>query len=187
MKKIIIALVCLIGLLGCEQAKDDRHVTIETNHGNIVVELNREKAPISVANFLSYIDEGFYTDTIFHRVIANFMIQGGGYTTELKKKSGKQPIKNEAENGLKNLRGTIAMARTSAVNSATNEFFINHADNGFLDHNVQGFGYAVFGKVVAGMDVVDAIAAEKTVNKNFVFANYPEKQVIIKKIVRGKP
>ena len=114
------------------------------------------------------------------------MIQGGGYSIDLKKKTGHEPIKNEASNGLKNVRGTIAMARTSAVDSATSEFFINHADSSFLDHKVRDYGYAVFGKVVAGMDVVDKIAAGKTMRKNYVFANLPVEKVVIKQAVRGK-
>lgn len=162
------------------------YVTLETNLGSIVFELDDEKAPISVANFLSYVDEGFYNQTVFHRVIPKFMIQGGGYSTDLKKKTGHAAIKNEANNGLKNKRGTVAMARTSAVDSATSEFFINHADNSFLDNGARDFGYAVFGKVVAGMDVVDAIAAGKTKKKNYVFANLPVKEVIIENAVRGK-
>ncbi len=163
------------------------YVTLETNRGNITLQLDDEKAPITVANFLSYIDEGFYNQTVFHRVIPNFMIQGGGFTTDLKKKTGRAPIKNEADNGLKNLRGTIAMARTSVVDSATSEFFINHVDNRMLDHKVRDYGYAVFGKVIAGMDVVDNIAATKTIRKNALFVNLPESEILVKRIVRGKP
>ena len=163
------------------------HVTLKTNFGTIVLELDDAKAPISVANFLSYVDEGFYNQTVLHRVIPKFMVQGGGYSTDLKKKTGHAAIKNEAANGLKNLRGTVAMARTSAIDSATSEFFINLADNSFLDHKVRDYGYAVFGKVVDGMDVIDTIAAGKTTRKNYVFANLPEKQVILESVVRGKP
>ena len=163
------------------------YVSLETNMGIIVLELDNEKAPITVANFLSYVDEGFYDQTIFHRVIPKFMIQGGGYSTAMQKKAGHAPIKNEAANGLHNSRGTIAMARTSVVDSATSEFFINHADNKALDHKVRDFGYAVFGKVIQGMDVVDSIAMGKTSRKNYVFANLPDKQVVIKRAVRGKP
>ena len=163
------------------------HVTLNTNFGTIVLELDDEKAPISVANFLSYVDEGFYNQTVFHRVIAKFMVQGGGYSTDLKKKNGNAAIKNEAANGLRNLRGTVAMARTSAIDSATSEFFINLADNSFLDHKVRDYGYAVFGRVVDGMDVVDTIAAGKTTRKNYVFANLPVKQVVLESVVRGKP
>lgn len=137
-------------------------VLISTSHGDIKLELYEKEAPITVANFLSYVEEGFYDNTIFHRVINNFMVQGGGITADMKQKPTKAPIKNEAENGLKNERGTVAMARTAVVDSATSQFFINHRDNAFLDHGVRDFGYAVFGKVVEGMDVVDKIAAVKT-------------------------
>ncbi len=187
MKKFIIFCLCFVGIAVCSQAQTGNFVTIETNYGKIVLELNAEKAPISVANFLSYVDEGFYNDTVFHRVIPQFMIQGGGFSSDLKKKPGHAPIKNEAANGLKNLRGTIAMARTSVVDSATSEFFINHADNVPLNHKVRDYGYAVFGKVITGMDVVDKIASVKTIRKNYVFANLPVDEVLVKRIVRGKP
>ncbi len=137
-------------------------VLISTSLGDIKLELYEEEAPITVANFLSYVEEGFYDNTIFHRVINNFMVQGGGITADMKQKPTKAPIKNEAENGLKNERGAIAMARTADVNSATSQFFINHRDNSFLDHGVRDFGYAVFGKVVEGIEVVDKIAAVQT-------------------------
>ena len=137
-------------------------VVFSTNLGDITIELYPDKAPITVKNFLAYVDEGFFSDTIFHRVIPNFMIQGGGFTKDMKQKPTKDPIKNEANNGLRNSRGTLAMARTSVVDSATGQFFINLADNSFLDNGVRDFGYAVFGKVVSGMDVVDKIAAVKT-------------------------
>ncbi len=137
-------------------------VIFSTNQGNITIELYADKAPITVKNFLSYVDEGFFTDTIFHRVIPNFMVQGGGFTKDMKQKPTKAPIKNEADNGLRNSRGTLAMARTSVVDSATGQFFINLVDNSFLDNGVRDFGYAVFGKVVSGMDVVDKMGAVKT-------------------------
>jgi peptidyl-prolyl cis-trans isomerase A (cyclophilin A)/peptidyl-prolyl cis-trans isomerase B (cyclophilin B) len=137
-------------------------ITIETNHGDIVVELFEKEAPLSSANFSQYAAEGFFDDTVFHRVIANFMIQGGGMTENLSPKSTRSPIRNEAANGLKNVRGTLAMARTSQVDSATSQFFINLRDNGFLDHGGRDYGYAVFGKVTEGMDVVDAIARVET-------------------------
>lgn len=137
-------------------------VLISTSLGDIKLELYEEKAPITAANFLSYVEEGFYDNTIFHRVINNFMIQGGGMTADMKQKQTKDPIKNEADNGLKNERGTIAMARTADVNSATSQFFINHRDNAFLDHGARDFGYAVFGKVVEGIEIVDKIAAVQT-------------------------
>jgi peptidyl-prolyl cis-trans isomerase A (cyclophilin A) len=137
-------------------------ITITTTHGDIVVELFDEAAPISCANFLRYVEEDFFTDTIFHRVIPNFMVQGGGMTEDLQRKTTHEPIKNEADNGQKNLRGTLAMARTAAVDSATSQFFINLRDNEFLDHGGRDFGYAVFARVVDGMDVVDKIAAVDT-------------------------
>lgn len=136
-------------------------VILKTSKGDIKLELDRENAPITVDNFIGYVNDGFYDDTIFHRVINNFMIQGGGISTDMQQKPTKEPIKNEARNGLKNDRGTIAMARTGEVDSATSQFFINHVDNDFLNHGARDFGYAVFGRVVEGMDVVDEIAAVK--------------------------
>lgn len=135
---------------------------IETNMGKIEVELNAELAPISVANFMAYVDSGYYDGTIFHRVINNFMVQGGGFDKYMQKKTTLPTIKNEAKNGLKNDRGTLAMARTGVVDSASSQFFINHKDNDFLNHGGRDYGYAVFGKVTKGMDVVDAIARVQT-------------------------
>ena len=140
-------------------------ITIKTNHGDIKVELFDEKAPITCENFRQYLADGFFNDTIFHRVIPNFMIQGGGMEADMSQKKTRAPIKNEADNGESNRRGTLAMARTMDVNSATAQFFINLRDNDFLDHGTRDFGYAVFGKVVDGMDVVDAIAGVTTGNK----------------------
>lgn len=140
-------------------------VTLETTHGNIVIELNEEKAPETVKNFLSYVNDGFFDGTIFHRVIPNFMIQGGGFMPGMVQKRTEDPIKNEADNGLANDRGTVAMARTNDPDSATAQFFINHNDNTFLNHTSptgQGWGYCVFGAVTDGMDTVDAIAAVST-------------------------
>ena len=137
-------------------------ITIITSHGDIAVELFEESAPISVENFKLYVADGFYADTVFHRVIPNFMIQGGGMTADMRKKPTREPIKNEAKNGNKNLRGTLAMARTGEVDSATSQFFINLRDNAFLDHGDRDYGYAVFGRVTEGMDIVDAIAAVDT-------------------------
>jgi cyclophilin family peptidyl-prolyl cis-trans isomerase len=137
-------------------------VRVETSKGDIVIELNEEKAPISCKNFLQYVDEKYYDGLIFHRVIKDFMIQGGGMNAQMRQKATKPPIVNEAKNGLKNDRGTIAMARTSDPDSATSQFFINHADNDFLNFGARDAGYAVFGKVVEGMDVVDKIANVKT-------------------------
>jgi cyclophilin family peptidyl-prolyl cis-trans isomerase len=144
-------------------------VVIATTMGDITVELDAENAPNSSENFLAYVDDGYFTDTTFHRVIPGFMVQGGGIIADMRDKpSSRAPIKNEANNGLKNDRGTLAMARTSDPHSATSQFFINLKDNDFLNfrsESMQGWGYAVFGKVVAGMEVVDAIAAVKTGNK----------------------
>lgn len=139
-------------------------ITIVTNHGDIVIELLEDAAPISCENFLRYVTDGFFDNTIFHRVIPNFMIQGGGMTADMSRKKTRPPIKNEAANGEKNLRGTVAMARTSEVDSATSQFFINLRDNPFLDHGGRDYGYAVFARVADGMHVVDRIAAMPTGN-----------------------
>jgi cyclophilin family peptidyl-prolyl cis-trans isomerase len=137
-------------------------VVLNTSHGKIAIELHADEAPLTVENFLRYVDDGYYDGTIFHRVIPGFMIQGGGFTSDMRQKQTNPPVKNEADNGLKNSRGTLAMARTAAVDSATSQFFINLSDNAFLDHGKRDFGYAVFGRVVEGMDVVDAIAGVAT-------------------------
>ncbi|MGI9199794.1 MAG: peptidylprolyl isomerase [Woeseiaceae bacterium] len=139
-------------------------ITIKTNHGDISVELFDEKAPISCENFRQYVTDGHFDGTIFHRVIPNFMIQGGGMDADMNSKATRDPIKNEADNGEKNDRGTLAMARTGVVDSATSQFFINLNNNDFLNHGGRDFGYAVFGKVSDGMDIVDAIAAVQTGN-----------------------
>ena len=158
-------------------------VVMETSLGNITIELADDKAPISVKNFLQYVDGGHYDGTIFHRIIANFMIQGGGMTADLRQKTTKPAIKNEGGNGLRNKRGSIAMARTSAPDSATSQFFINVVDNGFLDRDQSqdGVGYAVFGKVTEGMDVVDKIKAVKTGAQDV-----PREPVVIQKVYRKK-
>lgn len=140
-------------------------ITIKTNHGDISVELFDEQAPISCDNFRQYARDGHYAGTVFHRVIPNFMIQGGGMDESMTAKPTREPIKNEADNGVSNKRGTLAMARTMVVDSATSQFFINLRDNDFLDHGTRDFGYAVFGQVTDGMDVVDAIAAVPTGNR----------------------
>lgn len=166
-------------------------VLIETSMGNIKVELYEEKAPISVKNFLSYVDDKHYDGTIFHRIIGkenadrDFMIQGGGYDKDMKEKKTKPPIKNEAGNGLSNVRGTIAMARTNVPDSATSQFYINVGDNTFLDraNSRDNVGYAVFGRVIEGMDVVDKIKAVKTGTKNGM-GNVPVEPVVIKSIKR---
>ena len=137
-------------------------LTIKTNHGDIKVALFVDKAPITCENFLEYVRDGFFDNTIFHRVIPNFMIQGGGFNPDMKQKTTRDPIRNEADNGLSNKRGTLAMARTTVVDSATAQFFINLRDNGFLDHGTRDFGYAVFGEVTNGMNVVDVIAGVAT-------------------------
>ena len=137
-------------------------ITIKTNHGDIAVELFEDKAPISCENFRQYATDGHFNDTIFHRVIPNFMIQGGGMDASMASKPTRDPIKNEADNGESNVRGTLAMARTGVVDSATSQFFINLSDNDFLNNGTRDFGYAVFGRVADGVDVVDAIAAVAT-------------------------
>jgi peptidyl-prolyl cis-trans isomerase B (cyclophilin B) len=156
-------------------------VKLQTNFGEITIDLDAEKAPITVANFLSYVESGFYTNTIFHRVIDGFMIQGGGFTSDMSQKNTNPTIKNEANNGLKNKIYTIAMARTPAPDSASSQFFINVADNDFLNFTSptsQGWGYCVFGKVIAGTEVIDKIAKVKTGSKNG-HQDVPTESVII--------
>ena len=155
----------------------------KTSKGEFTVQLFDKQAPVTVENFLRYADEGFYDGTIFHRVIAGFMIQGGGLTSDMKNKPGHAPIKNEATNGLKNKRGTLAMARTNDINSATSQFFINLVDNDFLDHSPGNYGYAVFGRVASGMDVIDAIAAVKT-GKKGMYDDVPTETVVIESVSR---
>ena len=164
-------------------AGDSPKVALETDKGRIVLELYPDKAPATVKNFLAYVDDGHYNGTIFHRVIPNFMVQGGGMTVSMKEKPTKPPVKNEADNGLKNLRGTIAMARTQDINSATSQFFINVKDNNFLDHGPGGFGYCVFGMVTKGMDVVDAIKKVKTQSQGY-HNDVPVEPVIINSVER---
>lgn len=148
---------------GIEQRESEQDMVIfRTSHGDITLELFAEEAPVTVENFLQYVDEGFYDGTIFHRVIPGFVIQGGGMDADMRTRETRDPIRNEADNGLKNERGTLSMARTQDINSATSQFFINLDDNAFLDHGVRDFGYAVFARVVEGMDVVDAIAGIPT-------------------------
>ncbi|MXX73960.1 MAG: peptidyl-prolyl cis-trans isomerase [Holophagales bacterium] len=161
-------------------------VALETSHGTIVLELNPEKAPITVENFLDYVERGWYDGTIFHRVMDGFMIQGGGFDTSMQKKITRPPIKNEAGNGLSNDRGTVAMARTGEPDSATAQFYINLADNDFLNREEaqDGVGYAVFGKVVEGMDAVDAIAKVKVNEPGRLSNAQPVETVVIKSIKR---
>lgn len=154
------------------------HVLLTTNLGEIEVELNTEEAPVSTKNFLDYVDKGFYDGVIFHRVIPGFMVQTGGFTENMQEKPTEAPIINEARNGLHNVRGTLAMARTSVINSATSQFFINLKDNDFLNHGGRDFGYAVFGKVVRGMDVVDSIARVPT-GRYGMHGDVPRQPVII--------
>jgi len=156
----------------------ERHVKLETSMGTIELTLFSDKAPQTVDNFLLYVNAGFYDGLIFHRVIPNFMIQGGGFDEEMIPSPTRAPIRNEADNGLSNKRGTLAMARTGEVNSATAQFFINLSDNVFLDHGERDFGYAVFGEVTSGMEVVDAIASVPT-GRNGQHADVPKEPVII--------
>lgn len=155
-------------------------IKFETTMGTITIELDEENAPVSAANFKQYAEEGHFDDTIFHRVIPSFVIQGGGFTADMEQKTTRDPIKNEADNGILNLRGTLSMARTSDINSATCQFFINLKDNAALDHTPQSFGYAVFGKVVEGMDVVDQIAAVDTGN-NGSHKDVPVEPIVVTK------
>jgi len=187
---VVMAVVILT--IGCradrKSVKGRKMVKLETAKGSIVIEVNETAAPVTVANFLRYVEEDFYDGVIFHRVIPGFMIQTGGFTPDMKQKTTHEPIVNEAANGLKNTRGTIAMARTSNPNSATSQFFINQVDNHYLDY-IEGKnpGYAVFGKVVEGMDVVETIAQVKTAT-NGLHQNVPVQPVIIKsaKVTSGK-
>jgi len=180
-KHIIFITAIIIALSSCAHSKENVKISIQTNLGTIEAELFTDKAPETVKNFLEYADSGFYNGTIFHRVIQGFMIQGGGHTSDMAQKPTKAPIKNEAKNGLKNLKGTLAMARTQAVDSATSQFFINTADNQFLDHGTRDYGYCVFGKVTSGMNVVEAIEAVRT-NQN----DMPLESVVIISIKRIK-
>ncbi|MFQ5686915.1 MAG: peptidylprolyl isomerase [Candidatus Scalindua sp.] len=177
---VLFSLICL----HLNSAYANPKVLMETSKGDITIELYEKEAPRTVKNFLSYVSEGFYNNLIFHRVIKNFMIQGGGMDSEMRQKDPKPPIKNEARRGLGNNRGTIAMARTNVINSATAQFFINVKDNDFLNHTdntARGFGYAVFGEVIKGMDVVDSIAKVKTGIFNG-FSDVPKNPIIIKNV-----
>ena len=159
----------------------------KTSKGTFTVQLFDKQAPITVENFYRYADEGFFDGTIFHRVIPNFMIQGGGLTEDLKNKKGHEPIKNEATNGLKNKRGTLSMARTNDINSATSQFFVSVVDNEFLDHKgASNYGYAVFGRIDSGMEVIDAIAGVKTGSRSG-YQDVPVETVIIESVKRVEP
>ena len=181
--------LCMAGAaFANEKGAKDPVVVIDTTLGTIKVELFQKQAPISVRNFLDYAQSGYYAGTIFHRVIPGFMAQGGGLTADLQPKPGNKPaIKNEADNGLKNDRGTIAMARTGAPDSATSQFFINVVNNDMLNRpSPDGFGYAVFGKVIEGMDVVDKIVTAPQTRKNMVFQNVPATPIVIKSVTVAK-
>ena len=155
-------------------------VKLETSHGDITLEFFPEAAPVTVANFLQYVDEEYFDGTVFHRVIPNFVIQGGGFTMDMEQKETREKIKNEADNGLNNERGTLSMARTSEVDSATSQFFINLRDNTSLDHSEANFGYAVFAKVVDGMDIVEEIAKTETATTGF-HQDVPVEPIIVNK------
>ena len=177
----------LLGATVLPALADQPKILMETSLGDITLELDADEAPQTVANFLRYVDEGFYAGTVFHRVIGGFMIQGGGFTADLERKETHGAIKNEADNGLKNRRGSIAMARTSQPNSATSQFFINLVDNGFLDFRERtrrGWGYAVFGKVTDGMEVVDKIAKLSTATRPNGMRDVPIEPPVIKRITR---
>lgn len=180
-------IVSLFLLCGLQAVAENPIVVLKTNHGTMEIELYQEKAPKTVENFLKYVDEGYYDGTIFHRVIPNFMIQGGGFTEDMQQKKTGAPIQNEADNQLKNEAGTVAMARTPDPHSATAQFFINTKDNAFLDHrakNARGWGYAVFGKVIDGYDkVAKKIETVSTGNKQG-HQNVPKEPVIIESITR---
>jgi peptidyl-prolyl cis-trans isomerase B (cyclophilin B) len=183
---VVISVIVIFVMAGVNMAAaGNPKVEMETSKGKFVIELYPEKAPDTVKNFLNYVDTKFYDGTIFHRVIPKFMIQGGGFTADMKRKSAGAPIKNEADNGLKNDRGTIAMARTNDPHSATAQFFINTVNNDFLNHKsktTQGWGYVVFGKVVRGMDVVDAISSVKTVMRG-MYRDVPDEIIEIRSTV----
>ncbi len=187
---VVLILAVMTGMsMGQENAVSNPQVVMETSNGEIVLELYPDKAPLTVKNFLDYIDAGFYSGTVFHRVIPGFMLQGGGFSRDMQKKSTLMPVKNEAFNGLKNDRGTIAMARTQDPHSASSQFFINTVDNAFLNYKSQttaGWGYAVFGKVIKGMEVVDAISKVETGTKGR-FRDVPKMPVEIIKVRRAAP
>ncbi len=187
----IVLSVMLLVLTSCSRAGSETNgggpmVIMSTSMGDVKIELYSDKAPGTVKNFLAYVNDKFYDGTIFHRVIPNFMIQGGGFTEDMQQKPTKPPIKNEADNGLKNDTGTLAMARTNVVDSATAQFFINVKDNDFLNHTLQNFGYAVFGKVVEGMDVVRKIEKVKTANRGGQ-QDVPAESVVIKSMQVVEP
>ncbi len=192
MKNTLISMLVTISLvLVAGSAIAENHnpkVVLNTSKGQILLELYADKAPETVKNFLVYVDAKYYDGTIFHRVIPNFMIQGGGFTADMKRKTTRPPIQNEADKGIKNDRGTIAMARTGDPHSATAQFFINSKDNGFLNHkskSMEGWGYAAFGRVVEGMKTVDAISAVKTTRRG-PYSDVPAEAIVIKSAARVK-
>jgi peptidyl-prolyl cis-trans isomerase A (cyclophilin A) len=158
-------------------------IRFETSHGDFVIELFEKEAPLSAANFLQYVDDGFFEGTIFHRIVPGFVIQGGGLTADFDQKENRPPVKNEATNGIRNERGTLSMARTNDINSATSQFFVNLADNEFLDHKPGNYGYAVFGRVTEGLEVVDKIAKVKT-GRRKGYTDAPLEDVVIKSAKR---
>lgn len=186
MRKLFFALstLCLVGLASVTQA--DTLVRMETNKGTIEIQLYDERSPLTVANFLAYIDAGYYDGLIFHRVIPGFMIQGGGFNEQMQQKETNAAVQNESENGIANQRGTIAMARTNAPHSATSQFFINTANNPNLNGAPGRFGYAVFGEVVKGMDVVDQIERVSTQRKG-MHQNVPSDNIVIERVTRATP
>jgi len=161
-------------------------IRFETSHGGFTIELFPREAPVTVANFLEYVDAGFFDGTIFHRIVPGFVIQGGGLTADFANKQTRAPIANEAKNGLKNTRGSLSMARTNDINSATSQFFVNLKDNGFLDHGPRDYGYAVFGRVTEGMDVIDRIAAVAT-GRRKGYTDAPLEDVVIVSARRLEP
>lgn len=184
MKNFLATLLLLIGFASTSYAANPQ-VIMTTSAGAITIELDADKAPKSVGNFLNYVQQGFYKGTIFHRVISNFMVQGGGFTADFQKKPTNPAIMNEATNGLKNVKGTLAMARTSDPHSATAQFFINVKDNDFLDHSSptpRGWGYAVFGKVIKGMGVVEKIRNVETGSKGPFRQDVPQTTIVIEKV-----
>ncbi|MDG1951366.1 MAG: peptidylprolyl isomerase [Gammaproteobacteria bacterium] len=185
MRPMILTLLLVLSTNSYPQANPI--VDIETSKGLVSAELYADKAPISVENFLRYVDNGFFNDLIFHRVIPNFMIQGGGFSDDMVQKTGYEPIKNEARSDVPNVRGTLAMARTNIVDSATSQFFINLIDNDYLNHtddSPRGFGYAVFGAVISGMEVIDEIATVETGIGRGGHQNVPKEPVMILRIKR---
>jgi peptidyl-prolyl cis-trans isomerase B (cyclophilin B) len=186
MKRLLIVALAVLAVTFTAAAGANPKVVLETSQGKIVLELYADKAPETVKNFMAYVDAGFYNNTIFHRVIPNFMIQGGGFTADMQKKTTRSAIRNEADNGLSNRRGSIAMARTPDPHSATAQFFINTKDNDFLNYkgkSPQGWGYAVFGHVVEGMAVVDSISKVKTVTRGRL-QDVPAEPIVITRAAR---